>query len=363
MILGIKINKKTIKAVIIFIFITLTAVISCFITSKISAESKNILYKTCIGHSLNQKSVSINSVKIPSLSHRQIFSFVLPVFNPEKPTEYKNNTLKKEDSNPPVKEEKVTIPKEKNYTEKSVISKSLAITNATEYTPDIRTLISKKDYDATGENVKVLIMHTHGCETYSDNDGNGLGDDNGFRTTNTENNVTEIGEIIEKELKSYGINVIHDKTLCDYPEYNKSYMTALRVIDGYLEKYPSIEFVFDIHRDAIETKDGLKTKLTCNINGEKCAQAMIVCGSDIMLEHEKWQENLSLALKIQQKLETDYPGLMRPLNLREERFNMHKTTGSLIFEIGTHANTMDEAKKGALYLSRGIAEVLGGKKQ
>jgi len=90
-----------------------------------------------------------------------------------------------------------------------------------------------------------------------------------------------------------------------------------------------------------------------------CAQAMIVCGTDSMgLYHPSWKDNLTLGLKIQKSLEEKYPGFMRPLNLRKERFNMHMTPGSLIFEIGTHANTLEEAKNAALIVVEGILEVL-----
>ena len=49
---------------------------------------------------------------------------------------------------------------------------------------------------------------------------------------------------------------------------------------------------------------------------------------------------------------------MRPINLRKERFNMHLTEGSLLFEIGTHGNTLDEAIGACKYLAEGINEVL-----
>ena len=152
---------------------------------------------------------------------------------------------------------------------------------------------------------------------------------------------------------------MHDKTLCDYPAYNNSYVKSLEVIENYLLKYPSIEFVFDIHRDAIADEEGNPTKLTCKISNEVVAQAMIVCGTDAMgLENPNWQENLILALKIQKNLEQKYPGFMRPINLRKERFNMHKTKGSLLFEVGTHGNTIEEAQKAARYLAEGIAKVI-----
>ena len=100
-------------------------------------------------------------------------------------------------------------------------------------------------------------------------------------------------------------------------------------------------------------------KFTADIGGEKVSQVMLVCGSDgLGLENPDWQYNLSFALKIQNYLNGKYPGLMRPVNLRKERFNLHKTKGSLIFEFGTHGNTMDEALGAVKYIAEGIDAVL-----
>lgn len=85
---------------------------------------------------------------------------------------------------------------------------------------------------------------------------------------------------------------------------------------------------------------------------------MIVCGTDTNLENPDWQENLHLALHIQSHLQNKYPGFMRPLNLRRERFNMHLTTGSMLFEIGTNGNTLEEALTAARYLGDGIADII-----
>lgn len=249
---------------------------------------------------------------------------------------------------------------EKPIKEKSIISNNIEIKNESGYEVNKTELLnSDKKYSGVSDTPKVLIVHTHGCETYSDDSGTGLGEKGGYRTTDNNKNMVKIGEVIDNIFKANNINVIHDITLCDYPAYNSSYVKALGVIEWYLERYPGIEFVFDIHRDAIEDENGYPTKLVCDINGKKCAQAMIVCGTDASgLTNPHWRENLALALKIQQNAEELYPGLMRPINLRKERFNMHKTKGSLLFEVGTHGNTIEEATEGAELLARCIAATL-----
>ena len=249
----------------------------------------------------------------------------------------------------------------KEVKEKNISSENMEIKNETSYTINKDELLNTpKSYRAKGEQPKVLIVHTHACETYSDKNGAGLGDGGSYRTLDTEKNMVKIGKVIADVFKAAGVNVIHDNTLCDYPAYNSSYVKSLGVIEWYLERYPEIEFVFDIHRDAIEDENGIPSKLTANINNKKCAQVMIVCGTDASgLYNPHWQENLTLALKIQKNLETMYPGLMRPVNVRKERFNMHKTKGSLLFEVGTHGNTLEEAIYAAESLANGIMLTIG----
>ena len=100
-------------------------------------------------------------------------------------------------------------------------------------------------------------------------------------------------------------------------------------------------------------------KVLSDIKGKKTAQIMLVVGTDAGgLSHPGWRDNLTFAAKIQKKAEENYPGLTRPLNLREERFNQHTTPCSIIVEVGTNANTLSEAKTGAEFIGEVIAQVL-----
>ncbi len=237
---------------------------------------------------------------------------------------------------------------------------ALKIKNETPYSIDTEALLKRtSDIYISEDMPSVLIVHTHGTESYTQSEKYHYSDKDSARCEDKRYNVVRVGEELASELASRGYNVIHDKSLNDTPSYNNSYNKTLSVIEGYLEKYPSIQCVLDVHRDAIEQEDGTKVKFTADINGESVSQVMIVCGSDgLGLEHPNWQSNLSFALKIQNYINGKYPSLMRPVNLRKERFNMHKTPGSLILEFGTHGNTMDEALASVKYIAEGIGEVL-----
>ena len=247
-----------------------------------------------------------------------------------------------------------------NVSEQSNPSDGLQIKNETTYNINTSSLVAEKcDIMLTHKEPEILIVHTHGSESYTQSEKHHYSQSDYARCQDTRYNVVRVGEELESELTKRGFNVIHDKSINDYPSYNNSYNKTLGIIEKYLAKYPSIKCVFDVHRDAVVGENDTKIKFTADIKGEKVSQIMIVCGSDQLgLENPNWQKNLSTALKIQDVLNKKYPGLMRPINLRKERFNLHKTTGSFIFEFGTHGNTLDEVLSSVKYFADGIEDVL-----
>lgn len=218
---------------------------------------------------------------------------------------------------------------------------------------------SKKDlpFSVNDDGAQVLIMHTHTTECYSSSEITKYSVSENGRTTNDRKNMIAIGKIIADELNKNGISTIHDTTVHDYPIYNHAYTRAAATISGILKQNPGIKAVLDIHRDSIG--DGSSKKLTATLPTGTAAQIMIVAGTDKNgLTHTNWQDNLIFASKLQHTTNELYPGLMRPLNLRAERFNQHLTPGSLIIEVGSNTNTLEEAKLAASAFSEVIIKVL-----
>lgn len=109
-----------------------------------------------------------------------------------------------------------------------------------------------------------------------------------------------------------------------------------------LAEYPTIQVTIDVHRDSMTTDSGVKYKPTATIGGRKAAQVMLIagCDADGGWGFPRWEENLRLALRVQESLETLYPGLARPLNFSNSKYNMNATPGSLLVEVGTEVNTV-----------------------
>ena len=157
-------------------------------------------------------------------------------------------------------------------------------------------------------------------------------------------------------MEHYGYNVIHDKTLYDYPSYSASYDRSLKGVAKILEENENTDIVFDIHRDAIGDSSYAPT---VKIGDEEAAQMMFVIGSNGGgSEHDNWNENLKLAIKIQEKANELYPGLFKPIILRDSRYNQQLAKGASIIEVGATGNTMEQCLASMKYLSKVLSEVL-----
>ena len=209
------------------------------------------------------------------------------------------------------------------------------------------------------EGPQVLILHTHGSEAYTMPPGLEYEPTSECRTTDCTCNVVRVGDELAGVLEAAGLTVVHDTTLHDYPEYSGAYDRSLTTAKAYLEQYPSIQFILDVHRDAISDGNGGMYKVVSDVAGQNAAQLSFVVGTDGGgLEHPLWQENLKLAAAITQCLAEDYPTLMRPITVRNSRYNQHVTTGTLLVEVGAAGNSLDEALLSARLLGNALAEVI-----
>ena len=203
---------------------------------------------------------------------------------------------------------------------------------------------------------QILLVHTHGSEAYApEGEDVYVPSDGNSRTLDEKYNVVRVGDEMAEVFTEMGLTVLHDRTLYDYPEYNGAYSRSGAAIRSYLEEYPSIRLVLDIHRDALVGSDGTVYKAVTTVDGEKTAQVMLVLGSGS--GHPDWQANLSLALRVQKSLDSLYPTLARPITLRGSVYNQNLSPGSLLVEVGTHGNTLQEALRGARCFARAAGQV------
>ena len=210
-----------------------------------------------------------------------------------------------------------------------------------------------------GEGPQILIVHSHGSEAYSQNDGDTYEESDPYRTTDCTHNVVKVGEEIATVFRAHGFQVIHDTTLFDYPSYNEAYDRSKAAVEQWLEKYPTIQVVLDVHRDALEGSGGEIYKMVSTEAGEKVAQVMLVIGSSGGgADFPRWKDNLAFAVLLQRNLVRGYTSLARPIVLRNSRYNQQLLPGSILVEVGGHGNTLTEAIAGARLWADNVARTL-----
>lgn len=210
-----------------------------------------------------------------------------------------------------------------------------------------------------GDAPTVLILHSHGTESYEKTED--YVESSQFRTKDTGYNVVSVGERLKGRLEAAGIQVIHDETMHDDPSFNNAYVEARESIQDYLEQYPSICLVLDIHRDAVESASGEQLSYTIAADGQSTAQLMMVVGTDAGgRNHPNWQTNMALAVKLHAVLEKQNPGICRAISFRTQRFNQDLSPGGMLIEVGAAGNTRQEALLAADKLAEGIIALAQG---
>jgi stage II sporulation protein P len=240
--------------------------------------------------------------------------------------------------------------KENNINESYTNENSgVKINNQTDY--DIGDIVNSSEYDITSK--KVIIYHTHTCESYTATEKYSYQMTDSFRTNDLNYTVAKVGDELTTQLEKKGFSVVHNKTYHDYPSYNGSYGRSLQTLKSIFEKNSDAQIIIDLHRDAIGSSTSYAPRV--QIGDETCAQVMFVIGTDSSgLEHPNWRENLKYAIEVQKKANELYPGLFRPIVLRTARFNQQLTTASSIIEVGATGNTLEECINSMKY----VAEVL-----
>ena len=204
----------------------------------------------------------------------------------------------------------------------------------------------------------VLIYHTHTTESYVAEKTGGYDSSFNFRTTEPDKDMVAVGDAIAEQLSAAGIGVVHAKEIHDYPVWSGAYGNSAKTIRSVLEEYPSICIALDIHRDAIADGSTVIAPV-CTVNGRQSAQIMIISGCDDgTMGMPNYRENFHLASALQQNAETLFPGLTRPIMFDYRKYNQNLTNGSLLIEVGSQGNTLEEARYAGELVGRSLSETI-----
>lgn len=208
---------------------------------------------------------------------------------------------------------------------------------------------------------QILIMHTHTTESYARDPDAPYTETGEAHTTDTGYNIVQVGQAVTQVLEEMGFSVLHDTQVYDWPSYNGAYERSRAGVEAILAEHPTIQMVLDVHRDAMVDGAGTVYKPVVTADGKKTAQVMLLVGTDAGgASFPDWTEHLALAMDISREMNALWPGLARPITLRTARFNQQLTKGSLLVEVGSHGNTLEEAVAGARLFARALGRVLEG---
>jgi len=226
----------------------------------------------------------------------------------------------------------------------TTIQGGLSIKNQTGYQINLgKLLMTPPNIKLPADDMQILVIHTHASEAYTPAGLDTYQASDESRTEDTKYNIVRVGDELCSVLESAGLKVVHDRNIYDYPSYTGSYTRSGEAVQDWLAEYPGIKVVIDVHRDALG-ENGVVYKTMAEEQGVCASQMMLLVGTDESgLEHPGWQQNLTLALYLQRVVSAAHPTLMRPVELVPQRYNQHLSPGSLILEVGSNGNTLQEA--------------------
>ncbi|MDD2435081.1 MAG: stage II sporulation protein P [Bacilli bacterium] len=195
----------------------------------------------------------------------------------------------------------------------------------------------------------VYIYNSHQLENYDGSD---------YEVYNITPNVMMASYILKEKLNDLGIpSIVEEGNIAEfirinYWSHDYSYEASRYFIKEARNKYPSLKFFVDVHRDAVNKKDG-----TTNIDGLNCARILFVVG----LEHKNYQLNLALANNMNKSVMTKYPTLSRGVLTKKGQgvngiYNQDISPNMILLEIGGYQNTIDEVLNTIMIISPIIKE-------
>ena len=239
------------------------------------------------------------------------------------------------------KEDIQVISENNNYQKLNVCG--VDITNySTNRNIDFEKILNSNDKFFSKASDDILLYTTHTSESYANSEGYKFDYTSPRRTTDGQYNMLSIASTFASNLNNKGINTICSLTPHDYGEYNSAYSNSRRTVETLVYANPNASILIDVHRDAIEDLDfAPKTEL----RGYKVASLMLVMGIGYDDGYNPYYEqNLKLALEIQILANKIYPGLFRPMIIRNSIYNQDIKESSFLVEVGASGNTIEEAK-------------------
>lgn len=238
----------------------------------------------------------------------------------------------------------------------SLIAPTLGRESIPATAPPTQSLVESEVNPVYIPNPTVYIYNTHNTETIA---GTATGP---LEAIPGDIFVTELSQIMGDRFQEHGIGTIVEGRLTqDIVElrdwhYSRSYEVSREILKSSWDANPSLNFFFDLHRDATTGEEA-----TLTLNGKEYAVLKIIIGSD----NPVFSENLAFANEILTVMDERYPGLMFPssLNLsggygKNGIYNQDLSPNALLFEIGGQDTSLEAATNSLNALADVLVEIM-----
>ena len=177
-------------------------------------------------------------------------------------------------------------------------------------------------------------------------------------------NVLMASYLLKEKLNGKGIStIVEDTNLTEFLsingwDYSGSYKASRIFILDKKNKYSSLKYFIDIHRDSVG-----RSSTTTNIEGKDYAKILFVIG----LEHDNYSANLKTTEEINSLVNKHYPGLSKGILKKEGIgvdgiYNQDISSNSILIEVGGIDNNIDEVLNTIDALSNVLSYYINGDK-
>lgn len=203
------------------------------------------------------------------------------------------------------------------------------------------------------ENPIIYLYNSHQLENYNSENLNIYG---------ITPNVLMASYILRENLNNAGIStIVEEANMSDILtqhgwNYSYSYQASRLVMEEKKNKYNSLEYFIDIHRDSIS-----KAYSTVTIGDKNYAKVLFVIGK----EHANWTQNNAIATTLNSLIEQHYKGLSRGIIGKEGAgvngiYNQDISPNCLLIEVGGVDNTIEEVNNTMLALADILQKYIKG---
>lgn len=201
-----------------------------------------------------------------------------------------------------------------------------------------------------GETPLVAVLHTHPSEMYRTDTFSPANPHDYHRFDTADTGVVRVGaRVVDVLWNEYGIPAVHDTTLHNTPCHNCAYVESRATAQQLIRNYPSLEFMFDIHRDG-----AVEVSMLAGVGDETVAQLALAVGRG----HGQWAQNRAAAESLAELFDQSYPGVFRRILHLDHRYNQDLHPRFLIVEMGNYYDHEKYALRTAEMLAEVIAKAL-----